>query len=76
MLVWKFTYIAINLVVVYGLICPYLISADQTELVGIGFVIMIANALHLIFFGSTLVNQINNQSSEEGKNQKEDEESS
>lgn len=71
-IMFKITYVIINLILVFGLLLPYLISSKTNEFVIAGFVVGIANGLHLIMFGVNLVKLIIssfNDDAEEGKSQ-------
>jgi hypothetical protein len=48
-------YVLINIVIVFGFVCPFLISYDADFLVVLGFAILIADASHLLFFIINLV---------------------
>lgn len=48
-------YVLINVVVVFGFVCPFLISYDADLLVVLGFTILIADVSHLLFFIINLV---------------------
>jgi len=43
----RFIYIIINLIIIYGFVAPYLISAKNNELVALGFGISLLNTYHL-----------------------------
>lgn len=46
-LIFNVLYVLLNVVIVFGFVEPYLISADSYELVIAGIILIIANGLHL-----------------------------
>ena len=49
-LITRSIYIIINIVIIFGFLLPYLISAKNNELVIIGIGIILLNIYHLITF--------------------------
>ncbi len=47
---FSFLYFIVNIVVVFGIVCPNLISYDDDFVVIAGIVILLLDASHLLFF--------------------------
>ena len=52
-------YILVNILAVFGLLCPFLISYNDDFVAILGVAIVIANATHLVFFTIKLVKSLN-----------------
>jgi len=47
---YKSIYVVLNLLIVYGVVCPYLISVANNELVLLGLALVVADITHITFF--------------------------
>lgn len=55
---YKVLYIVLNVLILFGFIAPYLISAKSNELVILGVTLIIADISHLLFFIINLIKQL------------------
>jgi len=61
-------YMIVNFIVIFGLVCPYLISYDDDAMVFIGVFVFIADISHLMFFFVKLIKSFNLNKNENEKN--------
>ena len=60
---YSIIYILVNIVAIFGFLCPFLISYNDDTVAIIGVIVLIANASHLLFFIIKLIKSFINQTS-------------